>query len=122
MARPRTSPVDEVPQSEWAIHERLVGWSEWCRVRHHQGHAMSAEGRQVKLGGALGRGPSLPSGSDATNAALLHISPEHRRALQLRYFERLPDRIICRILRLRASSYARFLSDARRLLDAALEP
>lgn len=125
MARHRIIPIDEISQSQREIDERLADWAEWCRTHHRPGHAMSAEGRhRAKLGSifieVIVRPRSGPGTAEATNVALLQLSPDHRLALQLRYYNRLPDRVICRMLRLKASSYARFLSDARRLLLAAL--
>lgn len=125
--KPRPAgPEDVVLPGQTDVHDWLLNWGSWCRGggAGARGRAASAEGRYdsrefITSSGLL----RLTDGAaaDVVNRALLTLPSQHRSALQLRYVRNLPDRVICRMLDLRAASYARFLADARALLHAALQ-
>jgi DNA-directed RNA polymerase specialized sigma24 family protein len=118
-----------LPGEQSDVHDRLLNWGTWCQGggAGARGRAASAEGRYDSRAGNVyvdGRGvEQLTRGLDAEtlNSALLTLPVQHRTALQLRYFKKLPDRLICRMLDLRWESYSRFMGDARLLLHAALQ-
>ena len=117
--------VDEPQPDEAETHEQLLNWAAWCRVYHVPGRARSAEGRFTPPASRLFDPPAprfrvMLLAAEAVNLAMLDMPAGHREALHLRYISRMPDRVICRVLRLAVASYQRFMRDARLMLASLL--
>ena len=117
-------PRDEPGEDEMEAHEALLNWAAWCVVRRSPGRAGSAEGNYRPEAGNVFHGlePSkrinVPQ-AEQVNASMLDVPEAQRMALHLRYYLRMPDRGIAGVVGVAASSYLRFMADARRLLWAA---
>jgi hypothetical protein len=114
---------DDPKVDEAALHESLLTWADWCHTRRRAGRCLSAEGQYVR---ETTRAPSKPiAKSDAIaaekiNSALLLIPVHERSALQMRYFQLIPDRIIARKLKLNTEAYPVFMRRARLMLKNVL--
>ena len=129
-ANPRRSrqreevPRDEPAEDEIEAHEALQNWGAWCLVRRSPGRAGSAEGNYRPEAGNVHQGlePSrqinVPQ-AEQVNAALIDVPEAQRMALHMRYYLRMADRGIAGAVGVEATSYLRFMADARRLLWAA---
>lgn len=123
----RTRPplLDEPRDDELPVHGALLNWAEWCRVRWRPGRAGSAEGAYLPEAQALFNPPEPRTVVDQrlaveVNSALLSVPERNRTALRLRYHERMSDRAICRIARVRPEHYQGFMRQARLMLRNVL--
>jgi hypothetical protein len=118
------------------IHERLVEWGRWVRLRPRQGHCFSIEHR-YKLrrlddtpygwGSWLSTPPTPPLPAVDALAALevertmRHIPKKHRIALKLEYVYRMPWRLICKRLSLPYDCWWVHLSEAQNMVANRLK-
>ena len=123
--RKREAPVDEIAPDEQSAHAALINWAEWCRGRGRRGSTLSAEGRYVPPAARVydseqARVQVDPKSAEQVNAALLALPTMHRDALKLRYFARLSDWTICRVLATRPSNFHWVMRDSRLMLQNVL--
>jgi DNA-directed RNA polymerase specialized sigma24 family protein len=107
------------------VHDALVNWAAWCRSHPTQGRCFSAEGRYVPPAQNLFHTPEPRVQVDevqaqAVNAAMLDLPEQARFALWMRYFRRVPDRVIARSCGVGAKYYVGFMRHARLMLRTAL--
>jgi DNA-directed RNA polymerase specialized sigma24 family protein len=113
--------LDEPAEDERWIHDQLVRWAVWCRPAYRPSQACSAEGRYVAPKGNIYDPPEpklMYSVEEArmVNRALLQLSEHPRAVLRARYYERLPDQLLCRRHNVKHSDYRSTLRNYRLLL------
>lgn len=118
--------LDEPKEDEVGIHEALLQWARWCALKWIPGRAASAEGQYVPPAANIYDPPEPraiinPLVVVELNAALLFIPDLSRRAVRMRYFDRLPDRLIARRIDCRIQEYSGFMRDARLKLKKNME-
>ena len=126
--RQREPLLDEPAEDEIEVHEALLNWAEWCRVRRRPWRCLSVEGRYRPAAGNVYEPQSTrpppkasdPLAAEEVNGALLAVPEQHRQALHWRYHLRAPDRVIARALAIRPGGYGRFMRDARLMLRNVL--
>ena len=123
--RQRPPLLDRPCDDELPVHGALLRWAEWCRVRWRPARAGSAEGSYAPEAQNVFNPPGPrpvvdPVLAVAVNAGLLALPERERRGLRLRYHERLPDRIIAKMLAVHHAAYQAFLRGARLMLRNVL--
>lgn len=122
-------PLEDFPQEdELPVHGKLENWGNWCRIRQGKGsRAQSAEGMYYEAESGNIWEPQEPKilvdliSAEEVNVGLLALAEEFRFGLKLRYYNRLPDRLIFKELRqtiqIRRNGYQDFMRRARLMLN-----
>jgi hypothetical protein len=119
-----------------AIHERLIEWGRWVRLRPQQGHCASIEHRYRRVikegdtrtgwGDYFTEPPlQLMTPIDEFRALevekiMRHLPAKHRLALALHYVDRTPFKRACKRLAIGYLTWDDLLGDAQRMVGNLL--